>query len=344
MKAHFMVFCIGVSLIILSLAPSGVSQGVQELDTTMIRGINWGGYTAPELHMIGDTLHCNLVHVGVTDTLLHPYDVRSAHLKLILADGNNKLYKNTTHTLRMTVWPGAHPDGSNDSVFCFRTVSGYYRPSDDQIYARLFRDSLASFSNIQYARGQWFGSFSGGDSMHLTLKAKRTSSAGDSADVFFTVTVRHMKVIQDNDHPCGIIDSSDKHVFTFLGGDFPVAGFNSTEVSRTFTFDSTTQANEWGYSDSTDITVEWSGKGDVDWYWVRLECQHAYDYMLKGNMGTRLNDIHTRFTQINSVYDTLLFRVNDDDEMPPSCYEALGYHHFLLDSLATLDGTPKLTS
>jgi hypothetical protein len=112
----------------------------------------------------------------------------------------------------------------------------------------------------------------------------------------------------------------------------------ATEVEAIFSWDSVTQTSEWGVEDSTDIRVEWTGKSEVQWYWVRLECPHAYSYFLDTHRDRIADSIHARFTQVNTAYGPLLFRLNNEDERPPSVYEGLRYRKYLLDSCVAHDG------
>ncbi len=316
---------------------SALAQGIDPLDTTFVRGVNWGGGTAGELQMMGDSLACNLLHTGVWGTQLSASDVGAHGLRLMLADYNNVLYKNAGHALRMTVWPSAPSSGLGDTLCRFRAQSSASVVNADGSVDMPNDFVSRKFSSVQFGRKQWYRTEAQSDTFHLSLLARRTSSAGDSADVLFTVTVLRMQINRDSISPTCSWDIAkrDTHVFTFLKGEF--SDTSLVPVTRSFSWDSVTQVNEWGTTDSTDLLVEWSGKSRVNWYWVRLECSHAQSYFDPASRATKYGEIRDRARQLDSAYGSEIWRIYDEDETPEVTYEALRYQRQLLDSAFVQD-------
>lgn len=320
-------------------------------DTTkFIQGFNWGSVSAQGLDTSKNVFKMNVVHARAD--LLHPDTMKNSGVKLLYVDTHGDfrrggwdstgplLNTNPFECERMTIYPSAPANGQDSSAFCFRSCSGHQIPINTGLQAthhsELKQDSIVTFSNIQYGTNQWYQdtsvhqSWVNLDTFYLTLRALKKSDAAHAADTLFLVTVHRMLRTPIDCHP----DSSRNHddtSFAFTAGMFPAPSPSTqpTEVTDTFPWKHINQFAPYNHFDSTDIVVQWTGKCNADFYFVRLENKASLAFFSQPDSGALYNAIKSRMSLVrdSNGIDSAIYRLYTYDEGPPSIYEALRKHN-----------------
>jgi hypothetical protein len=156
---------------------------------------------------------------------------------------------------RMTLYPAARVPDDNVCGFLHRYGYALTLSRPGQIpHVCLYQGEASHFWTVQCPDCMW-STATAPDSLLVTINARRVSAVGNPADTLFFVEVRAR-------------GNTTMHRIAFTVSQF---------VLNPMTWEATC-AIPWGSNDAPDVDVQWTGKSDAEFTWLRVQTRASWTW------------------------------------------------------------------